>query len=71
MKTAGCATLLLAASLLGGCDAGPAAQGDSAIATDINPYPPGAQTPFFFRSAAQWKQYEYAASKSAGVKPAD
>lgn len=71
MKTAACAALLLAASLLGGCDMGPGPQGDPAAATDINPYPPGAETPFFFRSASQWKQYEQADTKSAGVRPAD
>lgn len=71
MKTVEWSAVLLAALLLGGCDAGPALQGDPAAATGINPYPSGAEIPFFFRSASQWKQYEHADTKSAGVKPAD
>jgi hypothetical protein len=61
------AAVLLLASLLGGCDAGPAS--DSPAATDFNPYPTGVAEPFYFRSASQWRQY--AGETSARISPAD
>ena len=69
MKTAACINLLLAALLLGGCGLGPDGRSDAAATAQVNPYPPGAATPFFFRSASDWQQY--AETKSAGAKPAD
>lgn len=69
MKTAVGINLLLTALLLVGCGLGPEGRSDSAATAQVNPYPPGAATPFFFRSASDWQQY--AETKSAGVKPAD
>ena len=57
MNIAGFATLLLAALLLGGCDAQSDSRDDVTAANLINPYPPGAASPFFFRSASDWQPY--------------
>ncbi|MEO8652842.1 MAG: hypothetical protein ABI409_01830 [Ramlibacter sp.] len=69
MKAAVGINLLLTALLLGGCGLGPDGRSDSAAAAQLDPYPPGAATPFFFRSASDWQQY--AETKSAEAKPAD
>ena len=57
MKIAGFATLLLAALMLGGCDAGVDSGDDATAANFINPYPPGMASPIFFRSASDWQPY--------------
>jgi hypothetical protein len=46
------ACTVAAASLLAGCVASPAPEDGGTVAA-VNPYPPGAETPFF-RSASQW-----------------
>jgi len=60
--------VVVAAALLGGCEASPPPESSSvAVKTDVNPYPAGAPTPFFY-PASEWNQYTRSTTKR---KPAD
>jgi len=51
------AAALLAVLLLQGWGSGTETESSPPAVAQINPYPPGLVTPFYFRTAAQWQEY--------------